>query len=168
MGYEISASQLTEIAKEGFTVFKDFITEEEASILKNSSPVRDSFQQCSLTKKIVLKRDLGKLLFEIIGKRPIRLVMSKKTAPMESIYLKDISIEEIYIGIFFSFEDFTATFFKKDLEMEMPSSGFLALYGDARARYMQKEEDKDKHYLLNKGFASGDKLDSERFPLIYR
>jgi hypothetical protein len=168
MGYEISASQLTELVKEGFVVFKDFITKNDMEILENSKVERDSFQKCPLTKKILLNRDLGKLIFEIIGKRPIRLVMSKKIFSMDSIFIKNISIEEIYIGVFFSFEDLTATFFLPFVEMEMPCSGFLALYGDSRARYIQKEEDIEKHYLLSKGFASGDKLDSARFPLIFK
>ena len=168
MGYEISASQLTEITKYGIGTFVDFFTEQEAQILKHGDGKRDSFQRCPLTKKIVTSRDLGKLLFEITNKRPIRLVMTTKVSAGEIFYAKDISIEEIYLCIYYSFEDLTAQFFLSDYEIEFPDNGFVALYGDARARYMQKDFDDNRQFLLNQGYSSGDKLKTESYPFVFK
>ena len=168
MGYEISASQLTELKKIGSVVFADFITETESSILNHSSGKRDSFKNCPLTKKILVNRNLGNLLFEIITKRPIRLVFSKKVKQGEFFSITDVSIDEIYLGMFLSYTDKTVLFFTKDYVPEFESDGMVVLYGDARARYIQKDEDSDGSYLLKQGYASGDKLKSSSYPLVYK
>ena len=168
MGYEISASQLTEITKTGAVAFSSFLSEKEIQILKHSNGVRDSFLRCPLTKKIFIHRDLGKLLFEIIEKRPIRLVMTKKVSEKESFDLSKISIEEIYIAIYFSFNNTETIFFTKDYIPIFEEEGIIAIYGDARARYVKKEEDLDNAYLLKNGYSSGDKLIISQYPFIFK
>ena len=168
MGYEISASQFTEIKKTGKVSFASFLSEEKIQILKHSSGVRDSFLRCPLTKKIFINRDLGKLLFEITEKRPIRLVMSRKVNEKESFDLSKISIEKIYIGIYFSFENTETIFFTKDYIPTFEEEGIVAIYGDVRARYIQKKGDLDTGYFIRNGYSSGDKLNISQYPFIFK
>lgn len=168
MGYELSASQLSEMRKNGFVVFADFISEQDVAVLKHSDGDRDSFQRCPLTKKILANRDLGKLVFELCAQRPLRLVLSKKVINEEMFCLNDVSIDEVYIGMFLSYEDLSVTFFNKDHNPEFESDGMVAVYGNARSRYIQKMYDEDASYLLKKGYASGDKLSTHEYPFIYK
>ncbi|MCH9622124.1 MAG: hypothetical protein S4CHLAM20_15590 [Chlamydiia bacterium] len=168
MTYEISASLLIEIKKTGKVVFADFITETQIQILSHHADERDSFQICPLTKKILANRALGKLIYEIIEEKPIKLVMSKKVHKGEVFSIKDISIETVYIGVFFPFDGSGTMFFMPDHLPDFETDGLVALYGDARARYMQKEHDPDMGYLITKGYAGGDKLKSSEYPLIYK
>ena len=168
MRYEISASQLSEIAKNGVVWFTNVITESELAILKHHAGTRDSFQICPLTKKILTSRSLGSLLFEIIEKRPIRLVMSKKMHPNESLDFDHISIDTIYLGIFFPFDGDASLFFNKNFVPEFETEGLVVLYGDARARYVRKDQDPEVSYLLKKGYASGDKLSDKEYPLVFK
>ena len=167
MSYELSAASLSEMRKTGLVSFADFITENDVQILRHSDGERDSFQKCPLTKKIFIHRSLGKLLFELTEERPIRLVMTKKVAASETLIANDISIEEIYVGMYLSFEDFSVTFFTSELE-EIPAEGIVAYYGSARARYLMKEKDNDSSYLLTKGYASGDKLKDKEYPFVFK
>lgn len=168
MGYEISASQVSELTKTGRVQFVDFITDEDVSILIHSQGTRDSFQKCPLSKKILVNRSLGKLLFDILLKRPIRLVMSKKVEAGDRCDLTTISIDEVFIGMFLSFEDKSVVFFNKDFIPEFESAGMIAIYGEARARFIKKDEDPESVYLLKQGYASGDKLDTAKFPFVYK
>lgn len=168
MGYEISAKDLSEFTKTGQVSFVDFITSDQIQILKHGQSVRDSFLHCPLTKKIFTKRDLGKLLFEMIEKKPIRLVFSKKITKQQTLILEDIAIDEIYIGMFLSFKDGSVLFYNKDVEPEFEDDGIVVAFGEARARYLPKEEDKENSYLLKMGYAAGDKLKTKDFPLVYK
>ncbi|MCH9811476.1 hypothetical protein K0U07_01785 [bacterium] len=168
MGYEISAKDLTEITKTGTVTFAEFLSEEEVAILKHSGNTRDSFQNCPLTKKILTKRDLGKLLFEILEKKPIRLVFSKNISPPATFPLEDLSIDEVFIGMFLSYEDGSVTFFTKEATPELTDAGMMVVYGNARARFLPKEADKESSFLLKKGYASGDKLETKDYPLIFK
>jgi hypothetical protein len=168
MSYEISASQVSELKKTGRVQFVDFITETEVAILKHPKKERDSFQECPLSKKILSNHDLGKLLYELLHKRPIRLVMSKKIKANDRCDLLHISIDEVYLGMFLSFEDKSVLFFTKEFIPHFESEGILAVYGEARARYIKKEEDPESVYLLKQGYASGDKLLTSKFPFVYK
>ncbi len=168
MGYEISASQVSEFTKTGKVQFIDFITENQVSILKHAQGDRDSFQKCPLSKKILVNHDLGKLLFEILLKRPIRLVMSKKVKAGDICDLEKISIDTVYLGMFLAFDDKSVLFFNKEFTPKFECEGIVAIYGEARARYIKKEEDPDNVYLLKQGYASGDKLLATKFPFVYK
>jgi hypothetical protein len=168
MGYEISSGQLTELTKTGTVTFADFITEMEGQILSHSPGTIDSFQKCPLTKKIFVNRGIGNLLFEMIKKRPIRLVHSKKLAKNTFFSLEDVSIDQVYLGMFLSYTDRTVEFFTKDYVPEFETDGIVVVYGEARARYIQKDEDVDGSYLLKQGYASGDKLATKDYPFVYK
>ena len=168
MRYEIQASQLSEIKKTGKVAFVDFINETQRQILAHNAEKRDSFQFCPLTKKILVNRALGDLLYEIIEQRPIKLIYSKKVGKNESFSIANVSIETIYIGIFFPFDDSPVIFFTEKYDTEFDTDGLVALYGDARARYLQKEQDSESSYLLKKGYANGDRLNSSEYPLVFK
>ncbi|MCH9624790.1 MAG: hypothetical protein S4CHLAM27_12270 [Chlamydiia bacterium] len=116
----------------------------------------------------MVNRELGNLLFEMIKKRPIRLVHSKKLSKHTFFSLEDISIDEVYLGMFLSYTDRTVQFFTKDYIPEFETDGMVVVYGEARARYIQKAEDIDGSYLLKQGYASGDKLATKDYPLVYK
>ena len=168
MGYEISAKDLSEITKTGKVTFADFLSEREATILSHSGDKRDSFQTCPLSKKILTKKALGTLLFEILEKRPIRLVYSKNVTGETTFPLERLSIEEVYLGMFLSYKDHSVTFYTKEATPDLEGPGMLVFFGDARARFLLKEEDSERSYLLKKGYASGDKLETKDYPLVFK
>jgi hypothetical protein len=168
MRYEIQAGQVSEIKRNGNVLFLDFIDETGIQILSHNAATMNSFQICPLTKKILSNRALGQLLFEIVEERPIKLVMSKKVSKDESISINDISIETIFIAIFFPFDGSPTMFFTDLYSPVFETEGLVAFYGDARARYIPKDNDIDSRYLLKKGYAGGDKLSAIDYPLVFK
>ena len=168
MGYELSASSLSAFQKTGIVEFLEFASEEQIQILSHSAGTRDSFQTCPLTRKILTHRDLGTLLNEIIQKRPIKLIMSKKLSQDEIFTPLDISIESVYIALFFPFDGSSTHFLMPEIEFEAPSEGLMVVYGDARARFVPKKNDPETGYFINKGYAGGDRLKSAEYPFVFK
>ena len=65
--------------------------------------------------------------------------MSKKVEAGDRCDLTTISIDEVFIGMFLSFEDKSVVFFNKDFIPEFESAGMIAIYGEARARFIKKD-----------------------------
>jgi len=168
MGYELPASSLSEIKKNGKVEFLEFVSEEQIQILSHHADRRDSFQSCPLTKKILTARDLGKLLNEIVQERPIKLIYSNKLLQGREFNASVIPVETVFIGIFFPFDGSPTLFFMPEVTFEAPANGLVVLYGDARARFVPKDEDPDAGYFIKKGYAGGDKLKATEYPLVFK
>ena len=166
MAYQLSASQLSSYRKEGHFSAKDLFSENDISIILDSKEGMNTFQEDPNLKKVITKRGLGKLFFEITEKSLHRLVQTRTVSANQEILLQNISIEPIYIALFFNYDDHLITFFNQTHSHMTNSEGLLLVYGDPRARYVKKDHDINSAYLLNKGYANGDKLPSEEYPLL--
>lgn len=167
MNFEITASQESFFNRNGQIAFEGLFTEEELSYLATLKKGYNHWQSDERIKKIVLSKDIGKLIFALTQKRPARLLFDR-IAEDETINLQQVCFQGVLIGVLISLTSNLITFISADKEMVVEAPHLLIVYGESNVRYIFCENDSYAPFLKKKGYVYGDQLKMEDSPYLYR
>jgi len=167
MQYEITAAQLNHFKKEGEITFESLFDDSVRQVIANHQTGEDLFRKEAKIRSIVLNPKIGKLIYELIEKRPIRLLYDR-IVEKSTIDLNHLSFQGVLIGVLFPFSENTITFFSVEHPKEIEEPALLVVYGATNARYVLHEQDPNTARLKKMGYTYGDRLKTEDFPYIYR
>lgn len=167
MNFELTASHEKYFGLNGVISFEEVLTSEDLDYLATLKKGYDLWRNDKRMEKIVLNKDIGKLIFALTQKRPLRLLFDR-IVTNETIDLGQLSFQGVVIGVLISLNDGLVTFFSLDKQMHVESPQLFIAYGESNVRYIFCEADPHAPRLKRMGYAYGDRLKAEDFPYLYR
>lgn len=167
MQYEITPAQLSHFRKKGEITFEALFDDSVRKAISHFRQGEDLFRTEEKIRSVVLNTSVGKLIFELLGKKPIRL-LHDAIVQNQTLDLSHLCFQGVLIGALFPFSDNVITFFSVDHPIEVTEPALLAVYGENNARYVLHEQDPNSSRLKKLGYAYGDRLKIEDFPYVHR
>ena len=165
---ELSEGQHRHFIEEGIIEFEWALPEKLKTIISNEPHKRDLFRKSKELLQFLSHKNFGRFVSQLIKVRPYRLVMDASILSSEELDISKLSFQGAALGIIFSLEKDTVTFFEPDITPPIKPSDFLVVIGENNTLYVPHEEDANRNYLKKLGYAVGDKLKNEDFPIIYK
>ena len=165
MRYEVSSSQIAYFENNKQITFEDFFSKETLEVLDKYSFGFDIWRQNAEVKKIVLNKNLGIILNELLKKRPIRLLYDKITRD-EVIDLKNSSFQGVLAGVII--QENKIEIFSPEVTLEVKEKALLVVFGSLDAVFTFKENDPYSVSPRKLGYNYGDALSTDDYPLIFR
>lgn len=167
MQYEVTAAQLNHFKKNGEISFEAVFDDSVRKAISIFRQGEDLFRREEKIRSVVQSPKIGKLIYELIGKKPIRL-LHDAIVQKQTIDLNHFCFQGVLIGVLFPFAENIVTFIALDRPKEVIEPALLAVYGESNARYVLHEQDPNSSRLKKLGYVYGDRLKIEDFPYVYR
>ncbi len=165
MRYEVTQSQTAFYDKNKSILFEDFFPLSVTDVIETFSSGYDLWRKHPEIKKMAYNQDLGTILFQLTHYRPIRLLFDR-IVENEMINLNETSFQGAIAGVIVSGS--SITIFSAEIPFTVTEKALLLAYGELKSVFAFRENDLYAAKLKKQGYAYGDALNSDDYPLIYR
>jgi hypothetical protein len=165
MRYEVSSSQIAYFEKNKSITFEDFYSKESLEVLDKYPFGFDIWRQNNDVKKIVLNKNLGLVLHELLNTRPIRLLYDKICRD-EIIDLKNSSFQGVIAYCVIGQDCIQIV--SPEVATEVKEKSLLVVFGVLDSVFTFKENDPYSVSPRKLGYDYGDALSTDDYPLIFR
>lgn len=165
MRYEVTQSQIAYFEKNKTILFEDFFPITVSDSTRKYRSGFDLWRKDVEIKKIALNRELGTILFQLTGIRPIRLLYDQ-IVENETVDLTESPFQGAFIGVLIL--PTSLVIFSSELPFTVEDRSLLIVYGELNSVFTFKEKSPFTAPLKKQGYNYGDSLNSDDYPLIYR
>ncbi len=165
MRYEVTQSQLAYFEKNKNILFEDFFPPATTAIISTFSAGYDLWRNHPEIKKMTCYKELGDLLSQLTGVKPIRLLFDRIVKD-ETIDLMTSSFQGVVAGVVVY--PTSLAIFSAETPFLVEEKGLLIAYGELEAVFAYRENDLYAARLKKQGYTYGDALSTDDYPLIYR
>lgn len=168
MHIEVTQDQKQKYKEEGMVVIHDLIPEDLFAHIKTLSTGKNHFQRDRTLLRALTNRNVGQMLHQLTGERPIRLVLSE-VINQGLVDYKRVPFQGLLVAIVIPFSENRSSIFAVNTDFNVEEKSIIALYGvnETLLVHSDKRADLLKMYR-ERGYDIGDKLRSIDSPFVYR
>ena len=165
MRYEVTQSQIQYFETHDTILFEDFFSKEESALFQKFSFGYDLWRTHPEIKKMSCNKELGEIIFQLTSIKPVRLLFDR-IVETETIDLTSSSFQGILASVLVSSHGIEI--FSNKIPIHAKERSLLIVYGTIDAVFKFVEHDPFATFIKKQGYAYGDPLKSDDYPLIYR
>lgn len=168
MHIEVTQDQKQKYNEEGMVVIHDLIPEDLYSHMQTLERGENHFQNDRNVLRALTHRNVGQMLHQLTGERPIRLAYSE-VINQGLVDFKRAPFQGLLVVMVIPFSENRSSIFAVNTDFNVEEKSIVALYGvnETLLVHSDKRADLLKKYR-EKGYAIGDKLKSVDSPFVYR